>query len=104
MRKTATSSRGHVTVKLIGFLRTFAGKKEVAVKIKASTAVEVLLKQLVTQLGAEFGRGLLDPEHNDPRPRALILVNGREISALQGLRTMVKPGDSIVIVPVSHGG
>jgi molybdopterin converting factor small subunit len=104
MRKTATSSSGHVTVKLIGFLGTLAGKREVAVKIKASTTVEVFLKQLVKQLGVEFGKGLLDPELNDPRPRALILVNEREIGALQGLRTVVKPGDSIVIVPVSHGG
>jgi len=104
MRKTAASPRGHVTVKLIGFLRTLARKREVAVKIKASTTVEVFLKQLVKQLGAEFGRGLLDPELNDPRPRTLILVNEREISALQGLKTIVKPGDSIVIVPVSHGG
>jgi molybdopterin converting factor small subunit len=100
----APSSRGYVTVKLIGFLTTLAGKREAVVKIKSSTTLEVFLKQLVKQFGAEFERGLFDPELNDPRPRALILVNDREISVLQGLKTRVKPGDSIVIVPVSHGG
>ncbi|MFX0092174.1 MAG: MoaD/ThiS family protein, partial [Candidatus Hodarchaeota archaeon] len=38
------------------------------------------------------------------RPNALILVNGKEISVLNGLETQVEDGDKIVLVPVSHGG
>ncbi|MBS7644289.1 MoaD/ThiS family protein [Candidatus Bathyarchaeota archaeon] len=100
----ARSSGGYVTVKMIGFFTTLAGKREAIVKIRSATTLEVFLKQIAKQLGAEFERALFDPELNDPRPRALILVNEREISVLQGLKTKVKPGDSIVIVPVSHGG
>ncbi len=47
---------------------------------------------------------LIDPELEDPRPNMLILVNGKEISVLNGLRTDIKNGDEIVLIPVVHGG
>jgi molybdopterin converting factor small subunit len=34
----------------------------------------------------------------------LILINGREISALNGLDTILQEGDEVVFVPVVHGG
>jgi len=34
----------------------------------------------------------------------LILVNGREISALKGIDTEINPGDEIVILNYTHGG
>jgi len=49
-------------------------------------------------------RTLIDPELEDPRPNTLILVNGREISVLNGLETMLEDGDEIVFIPVLHTG
>ncbi|MEM1565933.1 MAG: MoaD/ThiS family protein [Candidatus Bathyarchaeia archaeon] len=49
-------------------------------------------------------RVLIDPELEDPRPNALIIVNGKEISVLNGLETILKDEDEVVFVPVSHGG
>jgi molybdopterin converting factor small subunit len=49
-------------------------------------------------------RILIDPELEDPRPNTLILINGREISVLNGLETMLKDGDEIVFIPVLHAG
>ena len=40
----------------------------------------------------------------DPKSNALILLNGKEISVLNGLQTKVKDGDEVVFVPVVHGG
>ena len=62
------------------------------------------MKQLSESLPAEAKRLLIDPELNDPRPNALIIVNGKEISVLKGLETEIKEEDEVVIVPVSHGG
>jgi molybdopterin converting factor small subunit len=38
------------------------------------------------------------------KTNALILVNDREISVLNGLDTKLDDGDEIVFVPVIHGG
>jgi molybdopterin converting factor small subunit len=47
---------------------------------------------------------LIDPELEDPRPNTLILINGKEISVLNGLETMLKDEDEIIFIPVLHAG
>ena len=47
---------------------------------------------------------LVDPESGQPRTNMLVLVNGREISVLNGFETTVNDGDEVVFVPVVHGG
>jgi len=34
----------------------------------------------------------------------LVLLNGKEISVFDGLKTVIKDGDEVVFVPVTHGG
>jgi len=63
-----------------------------------------VIHKITETFSPEFKRTLVDPELNDPRPNALILVNGKEISVLEGLETEVNKGDDVVIIPVSHGG
>lgn len=58
----------------------------------------------VAEYSPKLKRTLIDPELNDPRPNAVILLNGKEINVLKGLETEVKDGDEIVLIPVSHGG
>jgi molybdopterin converting factor small subunit len=67
----------------------------------------MLLKDLVYGVIKEkpaLEHSLLDKQLDDPKASALILINGREISVLQGLSTELKDGDKIVFVPVVHGG
>ena len=73
-------------------------------KLKKPATVRKTIEKLIEAFSSEFKRTLVDPELEDPRPNALILVNGKEISVLQGLETEVEDGDEIVLVPVSHGG
>jgi molybdopterin converting factor small subunit len=49
-------------------------------------------------------RTLIDPDLEDPRPNTLILVNGKEISVLNSLETILKDGDEIIFIPVLHTG
>lgn len=46
----------------------------------------------------------LDKSVSVDRRNTLILVNGVEVSALNGLDTKVNEGDIITLVPVTHGG
>ena len=94
----------NVKVKLLGIFRELYGKDQVVIGLKEPTAVRRVIQKLVEGFSDEFKRAIIDPELNDPRPNALILVNGREISALKGLETKAYDGDEIVIIPVTHGG
>jgi len=93
-----------VKVRLIGIFRVLSGKSETSLELKEPTIVKRAIQKLVEKSSPEFKEALIDPELKDPRPNALILVNGKEISILEGLRTEINKGDEIVIVPVSHGG
>ena len=94
-----------VKIELVGVLRKTYGKKAEEIAVKGKTAkIRDVIRKLAENSSQEFKRALIDPELQDPRPNTLILVNGREISVLEGLETPVKNGDKIVLISVSHGG
>jgi molybdopterin synthase sulfur carrier subunit len=92
-----------ITVKFIGALRHVSGAEELALEGKGDVSIRELIKELIKEL-PELKRSLIDQQLEDPRPNVLMLVNGREISVLNGLETKLKDEDEIVLVPVVHGG
>jgi molybdopterin synthase sulfur carrier subunit len=92
-----------VTVKFVGAFRSISGKSKFTLKLVNVVSLREVLRKIVEKL-PRLKRVLIDPELEDPRPSTLILVNGKEISVLNGLDTMLKDGDEVVFVPVVHGG
>jgi len=92
-----------VNVKLMGVFRVYSGRDRLVLKLENPTVRQVV-ENVARFFPPESKHVLIDPELNDPRPNALVLVNGKEISVLKGLETKVKKDDTIVLIPVSHGG
>jgi len=92
-----------ITVRFIGSLRSASGKAELSVNIRDTVQLGKFITKIV-QERPKLRRALIDPELEDPRPNALILVNGKEISVLNGLETRLRDGDEVVFVPIVHGG
>ncbi len=92
-----------VKVRLFGVFRGLSDKSQLSLKIEEPT-VRNVIETLAESLSTEARRLLIDPELNDPRPNALILLNGKEINVLKGLETEVKEDDEVTLIPVSHGG
>ena len=92
-----------VNVRLLGVFRGLSGKSQITLKLERPTVRKVIQK-LANSLPVEAKRLLVDPELNDPRPNAIILINGKEIGVLKGLETEIKEGDEVTLIPVSHGG
>ena len=90
-------------VKFVGSLRHVSGVNELAVTLKEGFSVKELMTKIAGDL-PKLKQSLFDPQLEDPRLNALILVNGREISVLDGLKTALRNGDEVVFVPVVHGG
>lgn len=92
-----------LTIKFVGALRHLSGKTQFTVNFQDGISI----KELVDKINQEFPklkRTFSDQELNDSRSNSLILVNGREISVLNGYETKLSDGDEIVFVPVVHGG
>ncbi|MEM3622357.1 MAG: MoaD/ThiS family protein [Candidatus Bathyarchaeia archaeon] len=92
-----------VTVNFIGVFRTISNRDKIDIKIEDTVTLKEVIKKIVEKFPT-LKRTLVDPELEDPRPNALILVNGKEISVLNGLETLLKDGDEVVLIPVIHGG
>jgi molybdopterin synthase sulfur carrier subunit len=92
-----------VTLKFLGALRHASGQDKVIVECADQTTVMALVEAATKQAPA-LRPNLLDEQLDTPKPNALVLVNGKEISVLNGLETKVKDGDEVVFVPVVHGG
>jgi molybdopterin synthase sulfur carrier subunit len=92
-----------ITVKFLGVLRHISGADELALNIKGALSIKELTNEIVREMPA-LKPSLIQQQLEDLRSNALILVNGREISVLNGLETNLKDGDEIVFVPVVHGG
>jgi MoaD family protein len=92
-----------LTVKFIGALRHLSGKTQFTTNFQEEISIRGLLEK-ISQENPELKRTFFDQELNDSRSNSLILVNGREISVLNGFETKLSDGDEIVFVPVVHGG
>jgi molybdopterin converting factor small subunit len=87
-----------ITVKFVGVFRTMSGKSKLAITLEGAVPLRDAMKKIVEE-SPKLEWALVDP-----KPNALILVNGKEISVLDGLDTMLNDEDEVVFVPVVHGG
>ena len=91
-----------ITVKFIGALRRESGGNTQIVHCAQCTVKDLIEK--VSGSSPELKRNLVGGEGGNVRPNSLVLVNGREISVLNGLGTVLQDDDEVVFIPVVHGG
>lgn len=92
-----------LTVKFVGVLHQVFKKKHMKLKFARSPTVKQVLEKLA-ETSTKARVSVLETESNQVHPALLVLVNGKEISALNKTDTLVKDGDEIVLISVSHGG
>jgi molybdopterin synthase sulfur carrier subunit len=92
-----------LTIKFIGALRHLSGRTEFTVSFQEGISIKELVGKITLEF-PELKHTFGDQELNDSRSNSLVLINGREISVLNGYETKLKDDDEIVFVPVVHGG
>lgn len=92
-----------LTVKFVGALRHLSGKTSLTLELEDGSSVRSVVDAISQQFPA-LKHTFTDGDLNDSRSNSLVLVNGVEISVLDGYKTKVSDGDEVVFVPVVHGG
>lgn len=88
-------------VRFFALLRKDAGTD--MVEVPEAENVAELLATLSARYGAAFDRWVIDEEGN-LRPDIIVLVNGRNVRFLDGMRTPLKDRDEVAIFPPVAGG
>lgn len=92
-----------ITVKLLGVAKDAAGTDRESITVPEDADIQEALMTLISLHGVPLRDALLDPVTGTP-VATLILLNGVEIGNLQGLETTLGPGDTLVLLSVTHGG
>ena len=92
-----------MTIRFFGVFHSITSKNKVSIEFKDAIRLKEVIKEIVEEM-PRLKQTLVDPDLEDPRPNTLILVNGKEISVLNGLETMLKDGDEVIFIPVLHAG
>ena len=92
-----------VEVKFFTSLREITGKKVDTIQLQNSISVEELLNMLSTKYGKEFTEYIYNKK-GDVQSFLSILVNGKNINVLQGLKTQLKEGNIVAVLPPVGGG
>ena len=93
-----TSRKKEVNVRLFGALANLGGTRTRVVDLPETLSLIDFLKKLGSGLPEEFNSAIRNQSD------FLVLVNGTEISVLDGMGTEICAGDEVVLLPVSHGG
>jgi len=93
---------GKITLRFFGQLRLKVGVERIEVPVNQ----EISLKSLIKSLAQKYPRvnALLDERGENIKQVFLIFINGVDSALLGGSNTILKPGDIIDLVPISHGG
>ena len=95
-----------VSVRFFTSLREIANKKEEVLKFPEGekVTVDTVLKKLAQRYGKRFAEYVYDGKTGEVRGFLQFLINGRSVTALNGLQTELKDGDVLAILPPVSGG
>ena len=94
-----------VTVEYLGHIREISGnKREEEVEIKEDDSVAELLTVLSEKYGETFKKSIYEPNGTDIKSNFIATINGYLLNQLNGIKTKLKNGDHITIMPIVSGG
>jgi molybdopterin synthase sulfur carrier subunit len=85
-------------------LKEALGGTDLALELPEGTTVSGLLDYMRDRWGERLSLHLFDPENGLPLPYVRIMVNGQTIQFLDGLGTVLKEGDEVLLLPLVGGG
>lgn len=95
-----------VSVRFFAALRELVGKKVEFLEFsgREEVTVEKVLKHLAKLYGTEFVEYVFNGKTGEIQGYLTLLVNGRSITTLDGLKTRLMNGDILAILPPVGGG
>ena len=88
---------------ILEFTRIF-GQRQFEVSLADGSTVGNFLEELTNTWGDELATRLFEPDRSKLLPHIGLMVNGRSISLLQNMETVLQDRDEILILPPVGGG
>jgi molybdopterin synthase sulfur carrier subunit len=94
-----------VKVEYLGHIKNILGnQREEEIEIEEGSSVADLLIVLSSRYGEPFKKAVYETGSNDVKPNFMATVNGYLLNQLDGVKTKLKQGDDVILMPVVSGG
>ena len=94
----------NVKISTILTLKEILGRRELELSVPKGSTVGALLALMIETWGEELSSFLFEPESGQLRPHIRLMVNGRDVGFLNGMETVLREEDEILILPPVAGG
>jgi molybdopterin converting factor small subunit len=93
-----------ITVHTILGLRQALGQKKTEIDLPEGSPLQDVFSLLKERWGSKLNIHLFDPDSGAVLSHLRIMVNGQTIHFLQGMQTILKEDDEVLILPLISGG
>jgi molybdopterin synthase sulfur carrier subunit len=93
-----------VKVRTILTMKTIMGSGEIELPVADGSTLGQLIVTLVNRYGDDLASHLYEPNSKNLRSYIRLMVNGRDIAFLNGMETVLRNGDEVLILPPVSGG
>ena len=94
-----------VKVEYVGHIKNIINSgREEEIEVGDEASVADLLIVLAEKYGEPFRKAFYDKGGADVKPNYIITVNGYLLNQLDGIKTKLKHGDRVALLPIVSGG
>jgi len=93
-----------VKVQYLGPIRAALNKKDEEIEVSLKATVYELLRKLSNTYGNVFEVEVFEEDGGNLRDGLVVTVNGMAIGQLDGVKTRLKLGDVVTLLPLFAGG
>jgi MoaD family protein len=104
MNENTASESITIKVQTILYLKRLFGAPEIEISVQRRCTLQGCLEKLVNARGDELASHLFKPYSTEILPHLRLMINGRDIAFLDGIKTELQDGDEVLILPPVSGG
>ena len=93
-----------VKVHYISLVKSFTKTSQEEFDITEGTSLGDLLEKIAAKYGKQFSVEVYDPAKKEMKSTFVTMVNGVLMDQLNGVKTRLKDGDSIILMSLMTGG
>ena len=93
-----------VKVHYISLVKSYTNKSQDEITLNENATLAQLLDQIAETYGKQFTTEVYDPNIKEMKQTFVAMVNGIMMEQLQGMKTPLKNGDSVILMSLMTGG
>ena len=93
-----------VKVHYISLVKSYTSKSQEEITLNQDDPLARLLDKIASEYGKQFAAEVYDTNKKEMKPTFVAMVNGVLMDQLQGVNTILKDGDNIILMSLMTGG